>query len=67
MTELVVLNLVKQAMQAVALDGSHVRTLVGDLYGGSIRKVNLADGTDYELINLGPGITGLALIGTEQR
>ena len=33
---------------------------VSDL-GGSIRIVNLADGTDRNLANLGPGLTGIAL------
>ena len=33
---------------------------VSDL-GGSIRIVNLADGSDRVLVNLGPGLTGIAL------
>ena len=33
---------------------------VGDL-GGSIRHVNLDTGVDTELVNLGPGLTGIAL------
>jgi sugar lactone lactonase YvrE len=33
---------------------------VSDL-GGSIRAVNLADGTDRKLVDLGPGLTGIAL------
>jgi hypothetical protein len=29
--------------------------------GGSIRVINLSEGTDRELINLGPSLTGLAV------
>jgi hypothetical protein len=41
--------------------GDGVTYYVSDL-GGSIRVINLAQGTDCELINLGPGLTGLAIV-----
>jgi hypothetical protein len=34
---------------------------VGDLARGSIHVVDLADRTTRELVDLGPGLTGLAL------
>ncbi|MGB8403654.1 MAG: hypothetical protein WCE30_06190 [Mycobacterium sp.] len=34
---------------------------VSELRSGGVRVVNLADGTDRELVQLGPGITGIAL------
>lgn len=50
----------REAIGLATADG--ITRYVSDLYGGSIRVVNLVDGTDRELINLGPGLTGLALI-----
>lgn len=37
---------------------------VGDMYGGSIRKVDFTEQTDCPLVNLGPGLTGMAIIET---
>jgi hypothetical protein len=47
-----------EAIGLTTADG--VTYYVSDL-GGSIRVISLADGTDRELINLGPSLTGLAL------
>lgn len=37
---------------------------VGDMYGGTVRQVDLTDRTDRPLINLGPGLTGMAILET---
>ena len=47
-----------EAIGLATLDGETY--YVGDL-SGSIRCVNLADGTDRQLIQLAAGLTGLAL------
>lgn len=39
----------------------NVTYYVSELRSGGVRVVNLADGTDRELVQLGPGITGIAL------
>jgi hypothetical protein len=49
----------QEAIGMSTADG--VTYYVGDLAGGHIRAVNLSDGTERELITLGPGLTGLAL------
>lgn len=49
-----------EAVGLATTDG--VTYYVGDMYGGSIRTVNIAQGTDSQLINLGPGLTGIAII-----
>jgi hypothetical protein len=53
----------REAIGLATADG--VTYYVGELYGGSIRMVNLVDGTDRELIDLGPGLTGLAVANTD--
>ncbi|MDR3664310.1 MAG: hypothetical protein P4L86_28665 [Mycobacterium sp.] len=39
----------------------NVTYYVSELRSGGIRVINLADGTDQELAQLGPGVTGIAL------
>jgi sugar lactone lactonase YvrE len=48
-----------EAIGLASPDG--VTYYVGDLARGSIHVVDLADGTTRELVDLGPGLTGLAL------
>ncbi|WP_078327155.1 hypothetical protein [Mycobacteroides salmoniphilum] len=49
----------REAIGLATNDG--VTYYITELHGGSIRVVNIGDGTDCELINLGPGLTGIAL------
>ena len=39
---------------------------VSDLFAGHIRVVNLAEGTQRQLVDLGPGLTGIALANTDE-
>lgn len=50
----------REAIGLATRDG--ITYYVTEILGGSIRVVDLAYGIDRELVNLGPGLTGIALV-----